>query len=215
MGWWSTDEDNLLRKLVADATAAAPGESITWVKIAESLEKRNDNACRQRWVNVLDPSIVKGPFTRQEEEILLREHIIHGNKWSTIVKSLPGRPVNNVKIWYNSRHNKKGEAKPEKTEGQIEAALSLYRSKEAKTEKQLEEARSKAAKAEKQLEEEEAGDDPPLSPQIDPPLQPPQFVLPLKARMKMDHMEIGWNPPAPAVKKKVFHITICKLCLYV
>ncbi|KAG6425451.1 hypothetical protein SASPL_115886 [Salvia splendens] len=145
-----------------------PRESITWVKIAESLEKRNDNACRQRWVNVLDPSIVKGPFTRQEEEILLREHIIHG------------------------------EAKPEKTEGQIEATLSLYRSKKAKAGKQLEDARSKAAKAEKQLEEEEAGDDPPLPPQIDPPLQPPQFVLPLKARMKMDHMEIGRNPPAPA-----------------
>ena len=33
----------------------------------------------------------KGPFTPEEDAVILVAHEIHGNKWATISKLLPGR----------------------------------------------------------------------------------------------------------------------------
>lgn len=46
-----------------------------------------------RWHNHLDPRIRKGPWTPEEEQIIIDAQGRWGNKWSQIANLLPGRSV--------------------------------------------------------------------------------------------------------------------------
>jgi hypothetical protein len=47
--------------------------------------------CRERWLNHLDPSINKGEWTEEEDQILLKAQAQWGNSWTKIAELLPGR----------------------------------------------------------------------------------------------------------------------------
>ena len=47
--------------------------------------------CSCRWLNQLNPTVKKGPFTPEEDAAILAAHALYGNKWATIAKMLPGR----------------------------------------------------------------------------------------------------------------------------
>lgn len=90
---WSKEEDQTLREKVEQYGTQ------NWVIIARFLPGRLGRQCRERWHNVIDPSIVRREWTREEDEFILMMHNKIGSKWSQISKMEPliGRTVSQIK----------------------------------------------------------------------------------------------------------------------
>ncbi|KAG5219146.1 transcription factor MYBR [Salix suchowensis] len=74
------------------ADAVKRYNSRNWKKIAECVPDRTDVQCLHRWQKVLDPKLVKGPWKKEEDDLIRELVETHGNKkWSQIAKHLPGR----------------------------------------------------------------------------------------------------------------------------
>ncbi|KAL9268972.1 Transcription factor MYB3R-5-like protein [Drosera capensis] len=85
-GGWTPEEDETLRR----AVTTFKGKS--WKKIAEFFPDRSEVQCLHRWQKVLNPELVKGPWTQEEDEKIVELVSKYGaTKWSLIAKSLPGR----------------------------------------------------------------------------------------------------------------------------
>lgn len=85
-GGWTPEEDETLR----NAVLTFKGKS--WKKIAEFFPDRSEVQCLHRWQKVLNPELVKGPWTQEEDEKIMELVAKYGpTKWSVIAKSLPGR----------------------------------------------------------------------------------------------------------------------------
>eukprot|EP00897_Mesotaenium_endlicherianum_P006580 jgi/Mesen1/5950/ME000301S05079 len=85
-GGWTPEEDEILRR----AVQCYKGKN--WKKIAEFFTDRSDVQCLHRWQKVLNPALVKGPWTKEEDERILELVEKYGaKKWSVIAQNLPGR----------------------------------------------------------------------------------------------------------------------------
>ncbi|GAB4856892.1 hypothetical protein Ancab_014810 [Ancistrocladus abbreviatus] len=85
-GGWTEEEDNLLSTVVKKYNGK------NWKKIAEYVTGRTDVQCLHRWQKVLNPELVKGPWTKEEDDCIIQLVQKYGcKKWSVIAKSLPGR----------------------------------------------------------------------------------------------------------------------------
>eukprot|EP00005_Dracoamoeba_jomungandri_P014773 CAMPEP_0174266590 /NCGR_PEP_ID=MMETSP0439-20130205/30783_1 /TAXON_ID=0 /ORGANISM="Stereomyxa ramosa, Strain Chinc5" /LENGTH=634 /DNA_ID=CAMNT_0015353653 /DNA_START=132 /DNA_END=2033 /DNA_ORIENTATION=- len=85
-GRWSRDEDNVLREAVKKHGAK------NWKLIAECVPGRTDVQCLHRWQKVLNPELVKGPWTSAEDAKVIELVNKYGpRRWSHIAKHLKGR----------------------------------------------------------------------------------------------------------------------------
>ncbi|XP_042427752.1 transcription factor MYB3R-3-like isoform X1 [Zingiber officinale] len=85
-GGWTAQEDETLRR----AVEAYKGRC--WKKIADFFPNRTEVQCLHRWQKVLNPELIKGPWTQEEDEYIICLVAKYGpSKWSTIAKNLPGR----------------------------------------------------------------------------------------------------------------------------
>lgn len=91
---WTEQEDSLLRSLVDQL-----GQGL-WAAIAAQIPGRSGKQVRERWLNHLSPNVVKGPWTTEEDDIIIESHRRFGNCWSRIAKMLDGRSDNSVKNRY-------------------------------------------------------------------------------------------------------------------
>ncbi|KAK9276918.1 hypothetical protein L1049_006456 [Liquidambar formosana] len=96
-GGWTKEEDNLLTELVEKFNGR------NWKKIAEYLHGRTDVQCLHRWQKVLNPELVKGSWTKEEDNCIIDSVKKYGyGRWSVIAKSVPGRIGKQCRErWYN------------------------------------------------------------------------------------------------------------------
>ncbi|CAN8327056.1 unnamed protein product [Cochlearia groenlandica] len=85
-GQWTPEEDDVL----CQAVERFQGKN--WKKIAECVKDRTDVQCLHRWQKVLNPELVKGPWSKEEDNTIIDLVVKFGpKKWSTISQHLPGR----------------------------------------------------------------------------------------------------------------------------
>jgi len=68
-----------------------------WGMIAQHIEGKTGKQVRERYINKLDPTIKRTPWSEEEDQKILDMFLEQGAKWSTISNELHGRPENTVK----------------------------------------------------------------------------------------------------------------------
>ncbi|OCT80287.1 hypothetical protein XELAEV_18027105mg [Xenopus laevis] len=79
-------KDEKLKKLVEQ------NGTEDWKVIASFLPNRTDVQCQHRWQKVLNPELIKGPWTKEEDQRVIElVHKYGPKRWSVIAKHLKGR----------------------------------------------------------------------------------------------------------------------------
>ena len=86
---WSFEED-----LTLGISLSKIYQKKKWSKIANHLLGRTDIQCRERWCNILDPSLEDVEWTNEEDLKLLNLYRKYKNKWSLIAKHYGNRTDN-------------------------------------------------------------------------------------------------------------------------
>ncbi|CAK8560844.1 unnamed protein product [Lathyrus sativus] len=107
-GPWTKEEDEILKDHIKKH-----GEG-NWKAVQkESGLARCGKSCRLRWLNHLRPEVKKGPFTAEEERIIIECHFLKGNKWAYMTTLLPRRTDNEIKnFWYTRFKKRKRDGLP-------------------------------------------------------------------------------------------------------
>ncbi|CAM8992585.1 unnamed protein product [Rhodiola kirilowii] len=88
VGRWTIDEDKRMKVTVKLFGAKC------WSKIAQFVPGRTQVQCRERWVNCLDPSLKRDPWTEEETMKLMTAIGEHNYCWSKIAACIPPRTDN-------------------------------------------------------------------------------------------------------------------------
>jgi len=94
-GRWTEHEDFLLR------TAVLKYNARNWREIAKMVPGRDYTQCSQRWKKVLDPKVIKGQWSPEEDSLLLT---IFSNmkpkNWGAVAKLIEGRSAKQCRERY-------------------------------------------------------------------------------------------------------------------
>lgn len=92
---WSQQEDQTLLEYVKNY-----GDN--WNQIQKFMKDRSSKQIRERYMNHLDPGIIKEPWTLDEDVELIRFFMLYGSKWSYFSTRFKGRSENMIKNRFNS-----------------------------------------------------------------------------------------------------------------
>merc|ERR1719261_2016064 len=83
-----------------------------WGIVAAQINGRTTKQCWSRWSTHLDPSLNHGPFTAEEDKLLIEKYGEYGSAWSKIALHLQGRTNNAVKVRFKSLSRKRQRQQP-------------------------------------------------------------------------------------------------------
>lgn len=84
-GRWTEEENALL-------TTAVETYGTQWFQVAKVLHGRTDDQCAKRWRENLDPSISRKPWTKEDDELLMKKYENIGRRWKDLASHFDGRP---------------------------------------------------------------------------------------------------------------------------
>lgn len=87
-----TEEED--RKLIE---AVKENGAFAWGKIAANLKGRTARQCRDRWVNYLNPELVKKEWAAEEDNLLMEMYKEFGTRWKDISLFFQGRSLNCIR----------------------------------------------------------------------------------------------------------------------
>ncbi|KAK3985468.1 hypothetical protein QBC44DRAFT_312219 [Cladorrhinum sp. PSN332] len=90
-GAWLPEEDQKLRDAVDQL-------GVRWSVVAEMVQTRNADQCAKRWRHVLGPHIKHGPWSPDEDRVLLEAITRYGHNWKDIgLNELPDRSPHDIR----------------------------------------------------------------------------------------------------------------------
>ena len=101
---FSPEEDALLSRIMFEQPFT------TWMAVAAQMSGRSARQCRDRWANYLSPENKNGPWTLEEDKLLMEKVREFGSQWTTIARFFDGRSENNVKNRWYTHLKGKGES---------------------------------------------------------------------------------------------------------
>lgn len=122
-GKWEAEEDRILVTAVEkwreehppqspgyDSDDDEQGETIPWGMIASMLPRRRTGIqCQARWSEALDPTVRKGKWTPEEDEMLFKGVAEHGQCWIKVASKVKGRTQRQIRTrWMQIRGRDKG-----------------------------------------------------------------------------------------------------------
>jgi nuclear transport factor 2 (NTF2) superfamily protein len=122
-GKWEAEEDRILvtavEKWREEHPPQSPGydsdddeqaETIPWGMIATMLPRRRTGIqCQARWSEALDPTVRKGKWTPEEDEMLFKGVAEHGQCWIKVASRVRGRTQRQIRTrWMQIRGRDKG-----------------------------------------------------------------------------------------------------------
>jgi hypothetical protein len=94
--YWKKNEDELLLGAI---WRYGPQN---WNQIAAEVPGRTAKQCRDRWIEQLDPSLKHDDWTEEEDQLLIEQHQLWGNKWVKIARNFSNRADNDIKNRWNN-----------------------------------------------------------------------------------------------------------------
>ncbi|OMJ86162.1 hypothetical protein SteCoe_12362 [Stentor coeruleus] len=126
---WTVIEDEILFDLVNSIGKKK------WVIVSAKMAKKlgfmskTPKQCRERWLNILDPTITGAKWTDEEDMMLFEKYRTYGASWCKIAKCFSGRSGNSIKnrfysiVRKNLRKLNKNKPKPQRIVGNLKVLL--------------------------------------------------------------------------------------------
>ncbi|TDH71787.1 hypothetical protein CCR75_006149 [Bremia lactucae] len=116
---WTPEQDAALKEAVAELGHR------NWMAVAERVPERDNAQCLQRWNKVLKPGLVKGPWSVEEDAMLMELMLKGYDNWRQISNNIPGRTAKQCRERWRNRLDPSINKSPFK-EDEDQAILQAY-----------------------------------------------------------------------------------------
>ncbi|GAN11313.1 conserved hypothetical protein [Mucor ambiguus] len=108
-GRWSKEEDEALTSAVKPHLndASMTEDNLPWSRIAQYIPNRTGIQCQARWTEALDPSVRKGRWRKEEDDMLKIGVERFGCCWIRVAGSIPGRTQRQCRTRWNQIQSKR------------------------------------------------------------------------------------------------------------
>ena len=90
-GQWSLHEDKLLKEWIEK------NGPVKWEQCGRFIHGRSGKQCREHWSNCLNPALVKGDWTAEEDFLIMHFYEKCNGSWKKIIHLFNGRTENSIK----------------------------------------------------------------------------------------------------------------------